>query len=287
MEQLEAAVKKAAAARPKTAPPPAQPSGIVTSQALSPPREPLPSHTNWDSEASRTSEQEVDRGEFWLNRIGIGLLLLGLAFLFKYSIDQNWLTPWVRVSFGLVLGSSLIGFGLRLNESRRVLSQILLGGGIASFYVSGFAAFQLYHLVPHPMALSFMVGATLLSFYLALYQNEPPLAVVAVVGGLATPFILHTGSGNIPGLIVYTCLVLAGSMAIFLFPAVAGAVLVLVGGRMGGAGYRRASTAPVDPGTLALFLERPGRHPVHLDFVLDGSHHSQEGSMATLNGRGL
>ncbi|MDH5763015.1 MAG: DUF2339 domain-containing protein, partial [Nitrospinota bacterium] len=48
-------------------------------------------------------------------------------------------------------------------------------------------------------------------------QNEPPLALVAVIGGLGTPFLLNTGSGNIPGLTLYTCVVLAGSMAIYYF----------------------------------------------------------------------
>jgi len=43
------------------------------------------------------------------------------------------------------------------------------------------------------------------------------LSLVAVLGGLATPFLLHTGSGNIPGLVVYTCLVLCAGMAIFYF----------------------------------------------------------------------
>jgi uncharacterized membrane protein len=92
-----------------------------------------------------------------------------------------------------------------------------MGGGIAAFYITGYAAFQLYHLVPHYLAFSFMVGVTLLSYYLALYQNEPPLALVAVIGGLGTPFILNTGSGNTPGLIAYTCVILAGSMAIYYF----------------------------------------------------------------------
>lgn len=46
--------------------------------------------------------------EWWLNKIGIGLLLFGLAFLFKFSIDQGWLSPPVRVGFGLALGVGLL-----------------------------------------------------------------------------------------------------------------------------------------------------------------------------------
>ena len=39
-------------------------------------------------------------GQTWLNRLGIVLLLLGVALLFRYSIDMGWLTPGVRVGFG-------------------------------------------------------------------------------------------------------------------------------------------------------------------------------------------
>ncbi|MEE8269086.1 MAG: DUF2339 domain-containing protein [Nitrospinaceae bacterium] len=188
---------------------------IITPQPLSPPMD--SDDDEFEYSQKPDPDKEVSQGEFWLNKIGIILLLLGLGFLFKYSVDQDWVTPLVRVSFGLVLGIGLIGFGMRLPQSKRVLSQVLMGGGIAAFYITGYAAFHLYHLIPHYLAFSFMVGVTLLSYYLALYQNEPPMALVAVIGGMGTPFILNTGSGNIPGLVLYTCVVLTGSMAIYYF----------------------------------------------------------------------
>jgi uncharacterized membrane protein len=118
---------------------------IITPQPLSPPID------SDDDEFEYTQkydpDKEVSQGEFWLNKIGIILLLLGLGFLFKYSVDQNWVTPLVRVSFGLVLGVGLIVIGMRLPQSKRVLSQVLMGGGIAAFYITGYAAFHLYHLI--------------------------------------------------------------------------------------------------------------------------------------------
>jgi Predicted membrane protein (DUF2339) len=153
--------------------------------------------------------------EFWLNRLGIGLLLLGVGFLFKYSIDQGWLTPSVRVSFGLALGIALLGIGLRLQSERRAFSQILMGGSIATFYISGFASFQLFKLVPYGVALVFMVAVTLLAFFLSLRQNQAVLSVLGAVGGLGTPFLLYTNSGSVAGLIGYTVLLLIGTSAIY------------------------------------------------------------------------
>lgn len=157
----------------------------------------------------------LEGGDPW-RWIGIALLLFGVAFLFKYSIDRGWLTPPVRVGFGLVLASALLWISDRLPDERRAFGRILDGGAVATLYITGFAAFQLYALVPHGMAFAFLVGVTLLALWLSLRSDDTVLAVIGVAGGLGTPFLLQQGHGSIPGLVAYTCLVLAGAGAIFL-----------------------------------------------------------------------
>jgi uncharacterized membrane protein len=161
--------------------------------------------------------QNLKTSEYWLNKIGIGLLLFGIAFLFKYSIDKGWLTPPVRVGFGLFLGLVLVFMGVRMSAAKRHFSQVLTGGGIAAFYISGFAAFQLFSLVSHPVAFAFMACVTILAFILSLKHNGVALAIIAAIGGLGTPFLLYTDTGNLPGLVGYTCLVLSGSSAMYFF----------------------------------------------------------------------
>lgn len=155
--------------------------------------------------------------EWWLNKVGVGLLLLGVAFLFKFSVDRGWLTPEVRVGIGLAIGMVLLGAGLKVYGERRAFGQVLLGGGIGAFYITGFAAFQLYALVAYPVAFAFMVAVTLLAFALSLRQDGMALALVGAAGGFGTPFVLYVGAGTLGGLVLYTCLVLVGTAAIYLY----------------------------------------------------------------------
>ena len=155
--------------------------------------------------------------EYWLNRIGIGLTLFGIAFLFKYSVDQGWITPWLRIGFAFGLGSVLCGLGLRLYNKRQNFAVVLLGGAIGVWYITGFSAFQLLELVTQMQAMSFMVAVTIFAFTLSVRQNVALLALIGALGGFGTPFLLYTGSGNLPGLVMYTCLITAMTSALFFY----------------------------------------------------------------------
>ncbi len=155
--------------------------------------------------------------EFWLNKIGIGLLLFAVVFLFKYSIDKGWLTPWVRIGFGLGLGVVLVVLGFRTYAKRRHFSLVFTGGGIATFYITAFAAFQRLAIVSHTTAFAFMAVVTLFALLLSLKQNDSILSLIGTVGGFGTPFMLYTGVGNIPGLILYSSILIGATSAIYFY----------------------------------------------------------------------
>ena len=82
----------------------------------------------------------------------------------------------------------------------------------------------------YPVAFGFMAAVTVLAFALALRQDGPALAVIAVSGGLATPFLLYDGDGAVGGLVFYAGLVLAGAMAVYLYKGWRSLLLVSFGG---------------------------------------------------------
>lgn len=153
----------------------------------------------------------------WIGKVGILLLLFGLVYLFKYAVDQGWLTPLVRVLFGLGLGTLLMVLSARLYKKRRPFSLLLFGGGIVAFYVTGFAAFQVFELVPYPVALIFMVAVTALSFAISVRQYEAFPSLLGAIGGFLTPFLLWVEPASIPGLVAYACILITGALVVYYY----------------------------------------------------------------------
>ncbi len=201
--------REAGASRAATAPPPRHVPEGPAAAAPAPGLRPTPT-------GGIARALEGKGPAWWLSRAGIGLVLFGVAFLFKYAVDQGWLTPQIRIAFGLALGALLVAVGFRTWRERRWFGAIAYGGATATFYITGFAAFQLFHLITYPVALGFMVAVTVYTMWAALHTDEPVLGVIGAVGGLGTPFLLYTAAGTVAGLSAYESLVLVAAAAIYL-----------------------------------------------------------------------
>ena len=76
------------------------------------------------------------------------ILVIGIGFFLKYSVDRDLISPLGRVALSWFTGLSLLIAGTRLLGRRyHVFGQGLLGGGLATLYFSVFAAANFYHLV--------------------------------------------------------------------------------------------------------------------------------------------
>ncbi len=85
-------------------------------------------------------------GANWLSKLGMVVLVLGVAFFLRYAIEQGWITIPGRVVLGVLGGIALFATGdlLRWWDRQRfgVYAQVLAGGGAVITFFSLFAAYQ-------------------------------------------------------------------------------------------------------------------------------------------------
>ena len=131
----------------------------------------------------------------WLLRIGIVVVLAGVAFFLKYSIEKGLMGPLGRVALSLAAGLGLIVFGVRLLFKKyHLLGQGLTGAGFVTLYFAFYAASDMYHLMPNAAAFALMACVTLAAGLLAVTYQSLLIALLGVVGGYATP-VMMGGSG--------------------------------------------------------------------------------------------
>ena len=164
----------------------------------------------------RTREEwEILFGGKLLNRAGALALILAVGFFLKYAFDNDWLNETARVILGGAAGILLIAGGYRFHRRQlSVFSQGLTGAGVAILYLSIYAAFDFYHLVPQPVAFFLMTLVTAAALLISLYYDARAIALLGWAGGFLTPLLLVTAELNTLGLFVYLTLLDAGLIAI-------------------------------------------------------------------------
>jgi uncharacterized membrane protein len=142
-----------------------------------------------------------------LNRVGIVAVLVGVSLFLKYAIEGEWIGATGRVSIGLLAGIALVIWSERFRvREYRIFSFSLKALGLGVLYLSLWASFQLYNLIPWSMAFLAMVTVTASATALALWQEAEILALFALLGGFATPVLLYTGESRQLQLFTYIAL---------------------------------------------------------------------------------
>ncbi|MBB1139816.1 DUF2339 domain-containing protein [Myroides sp. WP-1] len=150
----------------------------------------------------------------WLNAIGIITLVLGIGFFVKYAIDQDWINEVGRVALGIAVGGILVGIAHKLSVKYRVFSSILLGGGFATFYTTITLAFREYEIFNQTTAFVILIVITVLAVLLSLAYKRQEVAIFAFIGGMLSPLLISTGSGNHIVLFSYILLLNTGVLIV-------------------------------------------------------------------------
>ncbi|MGB9629639.1 MAG: DUF2339 domain-containing protein, partial [Thermodesulfobacteriota bacterium] len=172
--------------------------------------------TETETKPSRTREEwEALIGGKLLNRIGALALIFGIGFFLKYAFDKNWITQSMRVLIGVAIGMALLFVGSRAhNKELKIFAHGLIGAGISILYLSVYASFNFYHLVPQTIAFLMMSAVTVITFSQAFKYNSLAVSLLGWAGGFLTPFLLSTGKANEVGLFTYIALLDVGLLMV-------------------------------------------------------------------------
>jgi uncharacterized membrane protein len=213
IEALESGVSRPAPTVSAQAVAAPQPPPLVAPSA---PLHPAPiSQPSGQQPVARRAEPGIDIerviGGKWLNWIGIAALLVGTALFLKYAFDNNWIGPIGRITIGLLAGTALIVYSQALFKKTYVyFAEGVAGLGAGVLFLSFYAAWSFYHLIPNLAAFGGMVAITAVLLGLALARGSQRIAVLALVGGFVTPLLVSTGTNAETQLFGYLALLNAG-----------------------------------------------------------------------------
>lgn len=153
-------------------------------------------------------------GENLINKIGIAVLVIGVAIGAKYSIEHNLISPLTRIMLGYLTGIGLFIVGFRLKAKYEAFSAVLVSGAIAIMYFITYAAYGFYALLPQGAAFALMVLFTGFIVTAAVHYNRQVVALIGLVGAYAVPFLLSEGSGQVAVLLSYVFIINIGILVL-------------------------------------------------------------------------
>jgi uncharacterized membrane protein len=210
---------------PQAVPPPPVPMATAgaASGAVAPayaPIQPMPIAPRLFEHSHATTKEpkeslESQIGSKVLSKVAVVLLLIGAALFLKWAFDNRWVGAGGRVVAGLVAGAAIVLWSERFRRQQMAaFSYALKAVGSGVLYLSLWASFQLYHLVPGGLAFAAMVAVTAWNAVMAWSQDAPLLAGYALLGAYLTPVLLSSGGDHEVFLFSYLLVIMMALLAL-------------------------------------------------------------------------
>jgi uncharacterized membrane protein len=155
----------------------------------------------------------------WESLVGVKLfswiagvaLLLAVVFFLRYSVNQGWLVPKVRMTMGLLAGIALLAV-CEIKAARRypVTANAMDASAIAILFSTFYAARARWDLIGTVPAFLLLVLVTAVAVILSIRRDSAFIALLGLLGGFATPALLSTGENSPISLFTYLVLLNAG-----------------------------------------------------------------------------
>ena len=148
---------------------------------------------------------ERDRGSWeawigtrWAAWAGAISIVLAVGFFVKLAVDEGWfgrLAPEVKCLLTALFGGVLLVAGeIALRRISRIAAVGLYGAGLGTLFVTAFASFRWFELVPQTGAFWLMFVVAIIGVAVSLRARMLTTAILALLGGYTTPVLLSGAS---------------------------------------------------------------------------------------------
>ena len=192
-------------------------------------------------------------------RISLLLVFIAVGLFIRYAAQQGLFPIEVRLMATSAVGAALLAVGWRVRKTSEAFALTLQGGGVAVLYLTIYASYALYDLLPPFLALVLMAVVAIGCAALAVIQNAPALALIGVLGGFMAPVLAGSNSGNHVLLFSYYTALNLGVLGIAWIKGWRSLALLgfgctfIIGGLWGGLSYRPELYASTQPFLIAFF----------------------------------
>ena len=160
---------------------------------------------------------EQTLGRNWFAIVGALAVVLGIGFFLKLAFDNNWINDTGRVILGAAVGLALLGGGEYAQRRVPRWAQPVTAGGAAILYLSIYAAFGLYELIPPDAAFALLAVVVAVASLLALRYESMVIGLLGVIGAFISPVLLGPELSDLRLLGLYILLVDLGILGISTF----------------------------------------------------------------------
>lgn len=145
-----------------------------------------------------------DLKKHWTSLLGAFFIICSVVYLFKYSVDQGWITNTMKIGAGLLFGA---GFGLsgwKLIAGRKpFIGEIVSGLGAAVLYTT-FSFSGIYYALWDSMTVFLcMIAVTVGLIALAYRHGLRILMNIALLGSLTAPLVMRPEGDQVFTLFLY------------------------------------------------------------------------------------
>lgn len=151
-----------------------------------------------------------------LIKVGSIIFFLGAVWFVSYAIEQNWISPLLRIFLGLMLACAIYAVGYWRSSLEQTQYQVLtvLGTGVFLGTVIASQFSFVTPVLPASSAFLLMIISIGYTLFVAFRTKTEWLAIVASVAGLMAPFLVNINESLPILLLTYFFLLSAGFLAV-------------------------------------------------------------------------